>query len=155
LGLASLGVGLMISAASDDFSSEGQVLARRFTFAAGAVDAGMFLSLFALNVLNPPESPTELQLSLRGSDPGQRYAGVLDFLKRRAKQQRIAGYVVAPWSVALGVSAIAFSPDAATSGGRAFMLGLGIGVLAVTAFSIIYDLARTQDWERLQAGEGP
>jgi hypothetical protein len=50
---------------------------------------------------------------------------------------------------------MALSSDAATSGGRAFVLGLGIGVVALSAFSVIYELAYTQDWERLQAGERP
>jgi hypothetical protein len=155
LGLVSTGVGLMISAASDDFDSGQNTLARRFSFAAGAVDAGLFLSLFLLNVLMPPESPLAVQLSLRGSDPGQRHARVLEFLKLRSKQQRFAMFVTTPWSLALGVSSIAFSPEAATSGGRAFMLGLGIGVIALSAFSVIYELARTPDWERFEAGEGP
>jgi hypothetical protein len=155
LGLVSMGVGLMISAASDDFSSGQNTLARRFAFAAGAVDAGLFLSLFLLNVLMPPESPLAVQLSLRGSDSAQRHARVLEFLTLRSKQQRIATLLVAPWSVALGASAIAFSPDAATSGGKALMLGLGIGVIALSAFNVIYELAHTSDPERFQAGEGP
>jgi hypothetical protein len=155
LGFVSMGIGLMISAASQDFADEGHVLARRFTFVAGATDVGMFLSFFLLSVLTPPESPAALQLSLRSADPEARYARVLDFLKLRAKQQRIAAFVLAPWSMAIGVATIALSPDAATSGGRAFVLGLGIGVVALAAFSVIYELAYTPDWERLQAGESP
>jgi hypothetical protein len=155
LGFVSMGIGLMISAASHDFADEGHVLARRFTFVAGATDVGMFLSLFLLSVLTPPESPAALQLSLRSADPEVRYARVLDFLKLRARQQRVATFVLAPWSMAIGVATMALSSDAATSGGRAFVLGLGIGVVALSAFSVIYELAYTQDWERLQAGERP
>jgi hypothetical protein len=155
LGFVSLGIGVMISSASHDLGDEGHVFARRLSFAAGATDVVTFLSLFVLSVLTPPESPAALQLSLRGTAPEARYDRVLEFLRQRSKQQRTASLVLAPWSMALGVAAMALSPEAATSGGRALTLGLGIGVVAWTAFSVIYELAHTQDWERFQAGESP
>ena len=57
--------------------------------------------------------------------------------------------------MAVGVAAMVLSPYAATGGGRALTLGFGIGAVALTAFSVIYELAHTQDWERFQAGESP
>jgi hypothetical protein len=149
LGFVGLGVGLMIAGASHDFPDE------RFSFVVGATTAGSFLSQFLLSVLMTPESPGTLQLSLRNADPEARHDRVLDFLKLRAKQQRIATCVLAPWSMALGVGTMVVSSDAATSGGRGFLLGLGIGVVALTTVSVIYELAHTPDWQRFQAGESP
>jgi hypothetical protein len=156
LGFVALGVGLMLlPSRCDPQCDASHRLAERATFATGAADVGLFMSFFLLSVLLPPPSASALHLQLRGQDPSDRYGAVLDFLKQRERIRRIGAYVATPWLLGLGITTLVLAPDAATSGGRAVVYGMGIGLLALSTFALVYELLRTPDWRRLEAGYGP
>lgn len=154
LGFVALGTALIAGCGNGKGGCNHRVT-RHLGVTYGAIDAGLFMSFFLLWALLPPPSPQAYGLSVHGGSPEQRHARVLGFLKERYRRRRIGAYVALPFGVAMGVSLLVLAHEAETSDGRAFMYGAGGVLLAVVAGTTLYELLRTPDFERLEAGERP
>jgi hypothetical protein len=118
-------------------------------------EVSFFFSVFLLDLITPPSSPTALELELRSRGADARYDRVMDFLQQRERRRRTMDCVTVPAYLAFGGGFVWVGTGAATSSGRALTYSLGIGLAAIGVATLIYELVRVPDWKRMERGEGP
>ena len=164
LGFVALGVGAMFAEPggcnADPFSADAGCSAAhrrldRGFFTVDFVETSLFLSIFLVDLIIPPRSATALVREVRVLRPDARYDRVLDFLQQRERWRRTMSYVAVPTYFGLAGGLMWAGTGAATPGGRVVTYGLGIGAAAIGVGSLIYEVLRVPDWQRMQRGEGP
>jgi hypothetical protein len=153
LGFAVAGVALMF--VSNPHGDEHHRLAQHELLVFGAVTAVSYTAEFILELATPPGSAAELQRSMQGRAASEREARLGEFLTRRDEQRRLHAVLSAPFPLTVGVSQLLLAHETATASGRAVICVVGGALIALTAIQLVYELLRTPDWQRFDAGEAP